>query len=223
MDSYWDLYLAYIDYCVRYNYENDIDPHHYEMEWNHTLPQCIFGDQPFGQYLLLKQHAIASALQTLAFKRQCMCGWHFAYLHPDLLKLSLQYYAPHVSDAAKAAAKVQHAQKILCTKTGFISTPTGISRYQKKRGIDPNNQINITKKPLSDELMEMYANLYKSILEKEKEERDKKIRINRRNNGYITASLRYQCTVTGHISTNMGLSNYQKARGIDTSNRIQLQ
>ena len=38
-----------------------------------------------------------------------------------------------------------------------------------------------------------------------------------------TNSQRWQCTETGHVSTPSGLSAYQKARGIDTSNRIRLE
>jgi len=75
MTSYWDLYIAYVRECEKLNRANGIDPHHYEMEWNHTLPQCLFGDLPFGQFLTLKQHAIASALQTLTFRRWCLMGW----------------------------------------------------------------------------------------------------------------------------------------------------
>jgi hypothetical protein len=35
-------------------------------------------------------------------------------------------------------------------------------------------------------------------------------------------SIKFQCTETGHISNAGGLSSYQKARGIDTSNRIKI-
>jgi len=83
-DSYWDLYVMYVNKCVKENKERDIDPHHYEMEWNHFLPQCIFGDQPVGQWLTKKQHAIASALQSLAFNRCILCPWHVKYL-PKIL------------------------------------------------------------------------------------------------------------------------------------------
>jgi len=38
----------------------------------------------------------------------------------------------------------------------------------------------------------------------------------------ITNSQRYKCLMTGHISTPAGLSNYQKARGIDTSLRVRV-
>jgi hypothetical protein len=62
------------------------------MEWNHFLPQCIFGDQPIGHYLLLRQHAIATALQTLAFKKNCLCGWHLDYLPDALRQLTHVYY-----------------------------------------------------------------------------------------------------------------------------------
>ena len=86
IDSYWDLYVAYIAKCVRDNFVNDIDPHHYEMEWNHWLPKACFPDLPLGQWLTLKQHAIASALQTLALKENCLCPWHIRYLPESLWK-----------------------------------------------------------------------------------------------------------------------------------------
>jgi hypothetical protein len=38
----------------------------------------------------------------------------------------------------------------------------------------------------------------------------------------VTSSQKWQCTQTGHISNAGGLSHYQRARGIDTSNRVRL-
>jgi hypothetical protein len=110
-DSYWDLYVAYIAKCVKENKEQDIDPHHYEMEWNHFLPQCIFGDQPLGQYLSLKQHAIATALQTLALKKNCMCGWHKKYLPDTLLEASWGYFISRNKQNGKKVMKVRHLEK----------------------------------------------------------------------------------------------------------------
>ena len=40
-------------------------------------------------------------------------------------------------------AKKQHEQRWMCTVTGYITTPAPLSRYQKKRGIDPSNRIRI--------------------------------------------------------------------------------
>jgi general stress protein YciG len=42
-------------------------------------------------------------------------------------------------------------------------------------------------------------------------------------NAKLVNAQRWQCTVTGYVSTPAGLSAYQKARGIDTSNRIRLE
>jgi hypothetical protein len=76
------------------------------MEWNHFLPRNIFGDQPIGHYLLLKQHAIASALQTLVFKKNCMFGWHKRYLPENLLKLTWPYYCKLAADNGRKTAEM---------------------------------------------------------------------------------------------------------------------
>jgi hypothetical protein len=92
MNSYWDLYVAYVNKCVRNNWINDIDPHHYEMEWNHWLPRACFPDILLGQWLTKQQHAIASALQTLALRENCMFGWHKKYLPNTLVELAWPYF-----------------------------------------------------------------------------------------------------------------------------------
>jgi hypothetical protein len=115
VSKYWDLYVLYIERCVRENYENDIDPAHYEMEWNHFWPKSIFGDWPVGQFLTVRQHAIASALQTLVFRENCMCAWHKSYISAKLLELAWPYYCIFakknaVKGGKKAAAKL-HEEK----------------------------------------------------------------------------------------------------------------
>jgi hypothetical protein len=103
IDSYWDLYVAYVDKCVRDNRNDDIDPHHYDVEWNHLLPRCIFGDWPIGQYLTLKQHAIASALQTLALQKNCMFGWHKEYLPVFLIDLAWPHFVKQCADNGRSS------------------------------------------------------------------------------------------------------------------------
>jgi hypothetical protein len=105
IDSYWDLYVAYITKCVRDNWINDIDPHHYEMEWNHFLPKCVFGDWPIGQWLTKRQHAVASALQTLAFGKNCMFGWHKHHIPENLLVLAWPFYCKHAKKNAVIGGK----------------------------------------------------------------------------------------------------------------------
>ena len=108
---YWDLYVLYIKNCERENYINDIDPNHYRMEWNHFWPRCIFGEWPVGQWLTLRQHAIVSALQTLVFKENCMCGWHKSYLPPALLELAWPYYCEASKNNRVKANVILHSKK----------------------------------------------------------------------------------------------------------------
>ena len=92
IDTYWDFYIIYIDKCVRENDANGLDPEHYYMEWNHWLPKCLFKGHGPGQWLTLQQHAIASALQTLGLRENCMTGMMKKYLPDELLKLAWPYY-----------------------------------------------------------------------------------------------------------------------------------
>jgi hypothetical protein len=99
--NYFELYYAYLAQCERENWANMRDPHHDRMEWNHTLPQCIFGDQPIGQWLTIEQHAIASALQTLAFERSCVCGFQKNRMPSKIWELVAPYYSENCSKTAK--------------------------------------------------------------------------------------------------------------------------
>jgi hypothetical protein len=119
IDSYWDLYVAYIAKCVDDNRNNDIDPHHYRMEWNHFLPKNVFGDWPIGHHLTLKQHAVASALQTLALQKNCMCGWHKEYLPGDLVDLAWSYYKKQCAENGNRTGpeNIKAAQSALTPET----------------------------------------------------------------------------------------------------------
>jgi hypothetical protein len=46
---------------------------------------------------------------------------------------------------------------------------------------------------------------------------------NAKKGGKAAQSQRWQCTITGYVSNAGGLTHYQRARGIDTSNRIRIQ
>jgi hypothetical protein len=189
--SHFDLYYAYLARCERDNWINDVDPHHYKMEWNHTLPQCIFGDLPFGQWLTLKQHAIASALQTLAFDRCTLCAWHKQHVPVRLWDLCLPLFLVKATKAGSIAgrknvesghilqirtpegsrqggetqgrknvenktgmfkrsfeelsetSKKTQAKRYMCTVTGHISNGQGLTKYQRKHGIETSNRIEL--------------------------------------------------------------------------------
>jgi hypothetical protein len=107
--NYFELYYAYLSQCELENWANMRDPNHDFMEWNHTLPQCIFGDQPIGQWLTIEQHAIASALQTLAFRESCLCPWHKQHLPPLLCELSWTFFSvQRTKENKQRAAEGKH-------------------------------------------------------------------------------------------------------------------
>jgi hypothetical protein len=66
------LYYRYLERCQNFNELNNLPEKGWE--WHHTLPQCLFGDQPFGLWLTKEQHAIASVLQSYAFGTCCVTG-----------------------------------------------------------------------------------------------------------------------------------------------------
>jgi hypothetical protein len=201
IESYWDLYVAYIDKCVRENWANDIDPAHYEMEWNHFLPQCIFGDQPVGQWLLLKQHSVASALQTLAFGRNCMCGHHKKFLPEKLIDLAWDYYRKE---------KREHMYKMLEEKDS-----QGKSLMSKKA-----HKVTYAEK--TEDGKSAHAVIAAKASHSVKNEEGKSVRgveAAKRNN-----SKRYKCLTTGFISNPGALSRYQAAKGLSTGpeNRVEV-
>jgi len=86
-------------------------------------------------------------------------------------------------------------------KIGFFSIPLEKRKENGKRG--------------GQKTYENGSGIFKMTPE-QKSERSRK-------NGKKTSSQKWQCTVTGYVSTPGPLSLYQKARGIDTKNRIRLQ
>ena len=78
-----ELYYGYLQGCRDFNELNGLPEEGWE--WHHTLPQCLFGDQPFGLWLTKEQHAIASVLQSYAFGTCCVTGWMKQHLPENWL------------------------------------------------------------------------------------------------------------------------------------------
>jgi hypothetical protein len=241
IDSYWDLYVAYVDKCVHDNRVNDIDPHHYEMEWNHFFPKCVFGERPLGHWLTKKQHAIVSALQTLSLERNCMCRWHKKHLPKFLVDLAWPYYKRMCSENGKAnIAKMPKETLSDNGKTTGLDNLDKISREtlvgngkatgpangkasmsrMPKETLSANGKTNVAVmnghiNTLENRRKQGQATGASNIAKMPKET----LSDNGKANGKANASQRWQCLLTGHISNPGGLTSYQKARGIDTSLR----
>jgi len=137
--NYFQLYCEYLTQCEKENWANMRDPNHDYMEWNHTLPQCIFENQPIGQWLTIEQHAIASALQTLAFGKNCLCAWHKKYLPEKILTLSWGYYKDHKRKVGKkcVANKIGiHSEAYLnSVERSQVSSRVGLLNKELGKGI----------------------------------------------------------------------------------------
>ncbi len=234
MNSYWELYVAYIDKCVRDNWINDIDPAHYEMEWNHFLPRSIFGDWPIGQWLTKPQHAIASALQTLAFERNCMFGWHKHYLPTVLFEISWEYFlsaqAKVGSDNVKYGRGIYSEEYIQSEKRKEVYKQIGetsgtancrLSLLQKT-GIHSEEYNNSGKRSeVSKKVGEENVRLKRGVLSDDYIGSDKHRETGRRS-GLKTSSQVWESTVDGFRSTAGNVARHNKANGWDPDARIRI-
>jgi hypothetical protein len=188
--NWFEVYYAYIDWCERDNWANMRDPNHDCMEWNHTLPQSLFGNLPFGQWLTVEQHAVASALQTLMFRRSCLHGRMLPLLPAYLKEMCMPYYweMTGVKDSKKQRERALKGCKkgALVVAEKYGSGTFGRTREQHSADSRRAGAIGgkISCKVMNTE--------------------------------------RWQCTVTGYITTAGPLTRYQKTKGIDPTNRRKL-
>jgi len=213
MTSYWDLYVAYIDKCVRNNWINDIDPAHYEMEWNHFLPKCVFGDWPMGHWLTKHQHAVATALQSLAFNKCCLYGDHLNYLPSVLFDLVYPLYRSRSIDNGK--------------KTGPQRGPTlGKENVELARGVfDPENKDKVLEgnRAGGRKVGSRYGpeNVAKRKGPWDPVNREKLADWGR--TGAATSNKqKWMSTVDGYVSTAAGVANHNKKIGAKTSARMKI-
>lgn len=213
-ETLWEVYLVFLQRCEETNQAAGLDPNHDNLEWNHTLPQCLFGDQPFGQWLTLRQHALASCLQTLAFKKVCFHGKHKEFV-PDWLwelakEASFWERTEWCSTAGKkakelgrgAASATSEQLSEWAHKGGTVAAQRRTSAFFKEGA--PVQRLG------GKRTQELGVGLFSQSEE------------DLRANGRKTTSQRWRCLVTGHVSTPGGLSRWQKARGLDTSLRERL-
>ena len=212
--DYFEIYYAYLAWCEKDNWANYRDPNHDFMEWNHTLPQCIFGNQPIGQWLTIKQHAIASCLQTLAFQTRCHCGWHKRLVPDQLWSICHSYFTGShntffgKSHTAETRMKISRSRKGICP-------PRTQEHNRKISEANTGKRYRPRTKEEKRRASEMFSGegnpRYGVTLS---EETKRKISNTKR--------VRFRCLVTGTISGSGGLTKIQNRLGIDTSLREQI-
>lgn len=178
--------------CRQFNELNDSPERGWE--WHHYLPQCIFGDTKLGIWLTKRQHAVATAYQTLAFQYCCLFGAHLNYLPPPLHSLVIGIYRQRAKDIGTKNVQTGHLDRIRELRDPVLLVKNGQKLGQ--RNID--------------------SGLWASLRTPEHQSMAGKL------SAKILHSQRWMCTVTGKVSTPGGLSSWQKARNISTMCRVRL-
>lgn len=228
-----EVYLSFLNRCRDENLANLRDPNHDYMEWNHTLPQCLFGDQEWGQWLTLPQHAIASALQTLAFGRCCLHGKHLKFLSSRLRELTKPFYDSLAVENLNKMTPEQFAMGQKRKKETFASPD-----YDWKKVREANGTLKasvLSGRRQAEEKKGIHAEdaprdewSRKGGETQGRRNVENKTGMFKRSSEELSAvskknrSRRFRCLVTGTVSNDTGLTKIQRRLGIDTSLRIQI-
>jgi len=125
----------------------------------------------------------------------------------------------HLSESMRKAhaRKTPEQRSELIKKMQASMTPEQRSQIAKKRRANktPEQRSESARKAQASRTPEQRS-------ETARKRQENKTPEQRSDSARKAASQKFQCTITGHISGAGPLSTYQKARGIDTSNRVRL-
>jgi hypothetical protein len=210
--NYFELYYAYLAWCEKDNWVNYRDPNHDFMEWNHTLPQCIFKGHGPGQWLTKEQHAIASALQTLIFRKNCLCGWHMKWLPEKIRSKIAVYYRKASAEKGKKGEKKRKEEKTGLYAPG-VQSLGGLAAKEKKKGIhDPASRTEYAILG-GRRVAELGVGIHGDPEARRRGARKASISTN---------SQVWESTVDGFRSTSSAVAKHNKARGWDPAARIRI-
>jgi hypothetical protein len=213
-----ETYYAYLRWCRDYNERNLIDPTSDKMEWNHTLPQFFFKGHGPGQWLTLKQHAIATALQTLAFDYCLLCPWHVQHLPDWLWEMCLPYRRSMSSKIAKKLAEEGHLEKMRACIDKEVHREAVRKVGQAHVESGHLDRIRALKDPVKhrENCSKMGKAQGRSLVE------SGEWKARQKQGAAAQHSQKWQCLVTGFISTPCGIAKYQRNRGIDPSLKVRI-
>lgn len=183
--------------CYEYYLENYIEPGNPEDgEWHdchYPTPACLGGTETVK--LLKEHHAVQGVLQSEEFGHPCILGWEKRYLSGHNLSLYEYWRTEHQRKAGKARADSWTQEE---WSTHFRNAVN--KRYAQATPQQRSEWARNAGQAQSHEHRVRAARLGASVLNNQ----------------------RWQCTVTGKVSTAGPLTIYQRARGIDPSNRVRL-
>ncbi len=197
---------CYLDYAAR-----GLEPGNPEHgEWHkahYPVPECLKGTEWI--WLLEEHHAIQGILQSAEYNHRCFYGyWEEKYLTGEWEYLRETYDFWVNQKEREFVEKANEHYRNNPGKRTLVTSLAGTAAMEMFRN-NPHKLEDRTNK-----VREGNKKFRKNNPNKAKE-------ISRKGAAAMHA-IKVQCTITGKISTPGGLSHWQRARGIDTSNRVRL-
>jgi hypothetical protein len=196
---------CYLDYAAR-----GLEPGNpADGNWNkchYPAPRSLDGTE--WVWLLEEHHAVQAVLQSEEYNHPCIFSWERKYLSGEWQHLCQAYdkwMTVKNTTAAKASASV-FAQNEDLKQKRIRSCKNNLARWRKENPKEAERVMQQVQKA-REKFFEENPEKYKEFASK---------------GAAVQHTIRVQCTVTGYVSTPGPLSRYQKARGIDTSNRVRL-
>lgn len=208
---------TYVTSVYAYYAENYYEPGNPEDgEWDechYPVPACKGGTL---KILLLKQHhAVQGLLQSEEYDYPCIFGWERKYLPKEYLPLFKKWR----SKLASIANKSQSAE---IKRKGWEGMMETITPEKKQKAMIKTTETLLSQNP--DHFKDMGRKAREMESQETRSARGHMIPAEAKDKGRaLTNSRKFRCTVTGYVATAGILSIYQKRKGIDKSNREQVQ
>ena len=143
-------------------------------------------------WLLVEHHAVQGVLQSIEFQHPCVWTWERQYIVGRWSYLSEEYEFWCSERGRLATRSGMNLDPVWLSKRGYLGGRAGKGRRKK-----PGHRVGKTPASALQKATATRRNIERGLE-------------------------RWQCTITGFVSTDSGLTRYQRNRSIDTSNRIRL-
>ncbi len=223
----WDQH-EFVENCLNWYKKADLQPGNPEdglwHKAHYPVPQCLGGTD--WVWLLKEHHAVQGVLQSLEYKHCCVSGWEKYYL-TGYWEYLLPVFITSCGERGRRNLERMHAEK-----DGFGRSLLGVRNAERMNSElnELGRSVNAVKGgrlsrqngkgALCRTMEQMTADgKVGGTLTKEKG-----LGIfapgQQALGGSTAAKQKWECTVTGKITAAGPLTQWQRARGIDTSNRI---
>ena len=222
----------YVEGCQQWYKEANLQPGNPEdgewQECHYPVPKCLKGTEIV---LMLKEHhAVQGVLQSEEYQHPCIWGWEGKYLQGEYLELFIKWR----SELGRLGASMQSSDSKRKGWEGMMKTMTpdkraaSIRKQAKTKSEWSEEKKNEVIQKVTRKLLEANPDHFSDMAKKAREVESQEVRSARGHaipseakarGRAVTNSIKYRCTVTGHVSTAGPLTRYQQARGIDPVNR----